>query len=82
MWRQMNLSQDEADKHWELYKHIINSIGPENALPFIINTLICYFIQVKNKDTDQHLTKKEIIDMIIEIMKHITRRINEIKEIE
>lgn len=80
--RKKKLTDEEAEKHWELYKHITNSVGPENVLSFITNSLLSYFIQVKNKDTGKYLTKKEIIDLIIEIMKYIAKRINELKDLE
>lgn len=82
MSHEMKLSEKEAEKHGELYKYIIDSVGPGHALPFFINSIICHLLHIINNDTDKFLTKKEIIELLNDIMKHITKRINELKDIE
>ena len=64
----MKLSEKEAEKHGELHEYIINCVGSDKVLPFIINTLICDLSDVKDENNDKYLTKKEVLQLIDNIL--------------
>ena len=71
------LSQEEVNKHIDLYMHVKSVVGHEYLLSFIINALMNCLFHIKDKKSNEFLTKKEIKQLLYKILDNITKRIDE-----